>query len=140
MKSLRSKTHAAAFAAYLALISLAWAAPQEATKPTIAIIVVPPYDAGGPDKMDTISGTVTGACSDCKVVLFARGDVWYVQPYANQTDTSISSDGKWSSDTHLGTEYAAVLVRSGYKAPAKVGSLPSEGGAVLAIARVHGKK
>lgn len=99
-----------------------------------------PRDPGGPYKLGVIEGTVSGATRECKVVVFAHGDVWYVQPYTASPFTSIGSGGKWRTETHLGTEYAALLVASGYRPPNTVIELPSEGGPILAVARVRGGK
>jgi hypothetical protein len=109
----------------------------------IRITEIPPYDAkGGPDRMETIAGTVSGIAPDkreCKIVLYARTNMWYVQPTTEAPYTSIGSDGKWQNETHLGTNYAALLVKSEWKPPATLGALPKIGGEILAIARVQGK-
>lgn len=112
----------------------------EKNKPSITITVVPPWDPGGPDKMAPIEGTVTNAEQGCKVVIYAHGDVWYVQPYVAAPHTTIEKDGQWHNDTHLGTEYAALLVRASYKPPATTGTLPAVRESVLAMTRVPGKK
>lgn len=90
--------------------------------------------------METIAGSVTGNCRDCKVVLFAKGDVWYVQPWSNSPFTEVDSNGTWRNDTHLGTEYSALLVRGSYKPPERVSALPAVGDEVLAVAREFGKR
>lgn len=110
----------------------------KATKPTINVTSVPPRDAGGPDKVAVIAGTVQGAPQNSRIVIFAHGDVWYVQPYAASPYTRIT-DGKFQTDTHLGTQYAVMLVRSGYKPPSTTGDLPDEGGDILAIKIVSGR-
>lgn len=108
--------------------------------PSIKITLVPRRGAGGDTEMATIGGTASGVdFSKCKVVVFARADKWYVQPYINAPYTSIADDGKWETDTFLGYEYAALLVKSGYKPPAKTSVLPQIGGDVLATFRVQGK-
>jgi hypothetical protein len=111
-------------------------------KTTITITEVPAYDAkGGPERVDSIRGTVTGIqdCKDCRVVLFAFTNAWWVQPVADSPYTSIS-EGKWDSETHLGSTYAAILVRSSYKAPATLSRLPAVGGDILAVDRKPGKR
>src|SRR5437762_2832328 len=108
--------------AFLAMaICTAVLAQTDKAIPKVTITVVPPADPGGPDKMDTISGEVYGDCPKCKIMVYAKGDAWYVQPFANQTDTAIN-DAKWTADTHLGMEYAAVLARADWHPPAKTGS------------------
>lgn len=103
-------------------------------KPEIRITQVPPNDVGGPDKVDMIAGTTSGARgSEYKVVLYTRTDRWYVQPTADNPYTTIDDKGKWQSETHLGRTYAAVLVRSSYNdARPILSDLPSIGGDVVA--------
>jgi len=108
-------------------------------KPSIELTLVPPADKGGTQTLDTISGRVTGAQSGQRVVLFARSGAWYIQPYADQPFTDIRPDGAWTNSTHLGTEYAALLVEPGYFAPASIAELPGVGGTVVAITIVAGR-
>ena len=115
-------------------------AQESGPKPSITITQAPPSDPGGPDKMARISGTTTGACKECVVVIYSKGDVWYVQPWAAQPFTDISETGQWSTDVHLGTEYAAILARRHYQPPARTGTLPAVRGDVLAITTERGKK
>lgn len=108
-------------------------------KPSIAVTRVPPK-GGGPDRMEPIAGTVDGVNVEaCRVVVFARTNTWYVQPSVASPYTTISNDGKWETDTHLGDEYAALLVKTSYKPPATMDTLPEVGGDVLAIVRVPAK-
>lgn len=123
---------------------LATAHPVQSRQPMpkIAITVLPPYDEkGGPNRMKDIEGTasVPGDCQDCRVVLFARTDTWYVQPYIRSPYTKIDKS-HWKNGTHLGTDYAALLVRSSYKPPATTDKLPDVGGDVIALDEQVGKK
>ena len=111
---------------------------QSGFKPSIEFTKVPPAREGGPTTIDTIEGRVVGARTGQQLVLYARSGQWWVQPIANQPFTRIRPDSKWSNSTHLGTEYAAILVEPGYRAPATMDSLPMEGGAVVAVASVKG--
>lgn len=105
-------------------------------KPRVSITLVP-LGGAGPDAMATIGGIVSGVNSrECKVVVFARTNTWYVQPYVASPYTPIGKNGKWETQTHLGDEYAALLVESSYTPPATTDSLPEVGAQVLAIARV----
>ena len=110
-----------------------------AGKPAIEITRVPMASLGGPTQMDSIEGRVSNAKPGEQIVLYARSGVWWVQPLANQPYTKIQSDSTWSNPVHLGTEYAAVLVDSGYRPAAKLVSLPAEGEGVAAVAIVKGK-
>ena len=90
--------------------------------------------------MGRIAGTSVDACADCAVVLFAKGDTWYLQPWVAAPYTDIGADGRWSADIHLGTEYAALLVRRSYKPPSRTASLPPVGGDVLAVGVARAKR
>jgi signal transduction histidine kinase len=71
--------------------------------------------------------------------LFARSGAWYVQPFTDQPFTKIQPDATWKNSTHLGTEYAALLVEPEYRPPARADVLPTKGGGVIAIAVVRGE-
>jgi len=106
--------------------------------PYIEFTRVPPADEGGPDKLDVIEGRVIGDHPYLQVVLFARSGDWYVQPFDTQPFTQIQSDSSWKSTTHLGTEYAALLVESEYQPPSVTDALPGEGDGVISVALVKG--
>jgi len=61
-----------------------------------------------------------------------------VQPLVSQPFTKIQPSSKWSNATHLGTEYAALLVEPGFRPPATTNVLPTAGGAVSAVAVAKG--
>jgi signal transduction histidine kinase len=107
--------------------------------PSIEITEMPPADIGGVIKIDHIKGRVTGAQSDQVVVLYARSGAWYVQPWADKPFTPIAADSTWSSETHLGTEYAALLVERDYEPAPLTINLPNVGNGVIAIAVVEGR-
>lgn len=105
----------------------------------IQIVVVPP-SGGGPDRMDTIAGKVRGVnFKQCRVVIFARTNTWYVQPFVDAPYTAIDEKGNWETETHLGAEYAALLVKPSYKPSATAETLPPVGGDVLAVATATAK-
>src|SRR6185369_7185452 len=87
------------------------------SQPSIRITTTPPADKGGGQELEIMSGRVTGASSGQQVVLYARSGAWYVQPFVETPLTAINADGTWSNSTHLGTEYAALLVQSNYVPP-----------------------
>ncbi|HWS99440.1 MAG TPA: hypothetical protein VN256_04135 [Pyrinomonadaceae bacterium] len=110
-----------------------------ANAPRIRITLVPPA-GGGPDSTERIGGTVSGVkARDCKVILFTRTNRWYVQPWEDSPYTEIREDGSWENDTHLGSEYAALLVKASYKLTDLKGTLPVVSGPVLAMDRVPAK-
>ena len=107
-------------------------------KPSIEVTRIPDADVGGGPALQTITGRVTGAHAEDRVVLFARSGEWYVQPFIDQPYTKIEGDFTWSNSTHLGTEYAALLVRPTYVPPAVTSELPKVDENVLGIVTVAG--
>jgi signal transduction histidine kinase len=88
--------------------------------------------------LSTIKGRVIGAHRDQQIVLYARGETaWWVQPFANQPFTKIQPNTKWSSYTHPGTEYAALLVGGDFQPPPTADVLPTAG--VVTFAVTHGE-
>jgi hypothetical protein len=108
----------------------------------IEITTVPPYEPrGGPDTRADIAGKVDGKLTaGYSVVLYARAsDVWYVQPTAYASH-AIHPDNTWTSWTHTGSSYAALLVRPGFEPIPRLDVLPSLGGYVVAKVVVEGKR
>jgi hypothetical protein len=123
--------------ALVAGISAGCQGPRNGT-PSIEFISVPEAGAGGSDRVVPISGRVSGARDDHQVVLFAKSGVWWIQPLTIKPFTAIAADSTFRNTTHLGTEYAALLVESDYRPPATVDVLPKVGGGVVAVAQVKG--
>ena len=120
--------------ALLLLVLLAGCSAQRNEgKPSIELTLVPPEDQGGTSTSGTISGRVTGARPQHLVVLYARSGAWYVQPFADKPFTAIQADSTWTNETHLGTEYAALLVEPTYAPPALTMTIPGEGDGVIAV-------
>jgi hypothetical protein len=109
--------------------------------PSIVFSRLPRADDGGTESRAVIEGHVDGARAGEQVVLFAKSGtgVWWVQPFADQPYTAIRSDLQWRNSTHLGTEYAAVLVEPGYRPPETTDRLPEKGGPVIAVATAKGE-
>jgi hypothetical protein len=109
----------------------------ELAPPEIAITSVPTDPPGQSMASEPIKGTVGGVNSqDYKVVIYARsGDKWWAQPTAASPQTHIGNDGKWESETHGGTEFAALLVKASYQPEVTRGTIPGVGGDVIAVAK-----
>jgi hypothetical protein len=108
----------------------------------IEITTVLPYEPkGGPDTHSNIAGTVGGKLSPgYSVVLYARAsDVSYIQPMA-YASRPIRPDNTWTSWTHTGSSYAALLVRPGFEPVPRLDVLPKVGGYVLARTIIDGAK
>jgi hypothetical protein len=101
---------------------------------------IPPAGEGSPVPLSPVAGRVKGAHSGEKIVLYAEdvNGVWWVQPQAIQPFITVKSDSSWQTSTHLGVEYAALLVDPGYRPPATTKVLPGQGGKVLAVTIVKG--
>jgi hypothetical protein len=112
--------------------------PPDTAKPAITLTEVPRAAEGGAQVIAPIAGRVTGARNGQRVVVFAKSGVWWVQPLVASPFTGIASDGTWKTTTHLGLEYAALLVDANYQPPRTLESLPASGGSVLAVASQKG--
>ena len=108
------------------------------SKPSITLTQVPDAAEGGEQRMAPIAGRVTGARSNHRVVLFAKSGQWWVQPLVAKPFTEVAADGTWKNETHLGLEYAALLVDSTYQPPPTTESLPEPGGSVIAVVTQKG--
>ena len=86
--------------------------------------------------MRTISGRVTGARPNQRIVLYAQTQsLWWVQPYADQPFTKIQPDSTWKSSTHPGQEFAALLVGPQFRLTPTTATLPTEGVAATAVTK-----
>lgn len=112
---------------------------QNSQSPAIEFTHVPHASEGGPDKLETIGGRVIGALPGQQIVLFAKWGPWWVQPRVDRPYTEIQSDLRWRNATHLGTEYAAVLVDPGFHPDPTMGSLPALGNGVIVTATIKGR-
>jgi hypothetical protein len=108
------------------------------TPPSVTFDRVPRAAAGGSERVGEISGRVIGARPGQRIVVFAKAGVWWVQPLTVHPFTTIEADSTWKSTTHLGTEYAALLVDAAYRPANTIETLPQTGGAVAAVAIVPG--
>jgi hypothetical protein len=106
--------------------------------PVIEFTKIPPCAQGGIEKLDTITGRVTGARTGQQIVIYAHSGAWWVQPKVERPFTSIRTDSTWSTETHLGYEYAALLVDPGYRPAPTMDALPSKGGPVALTAIIKG--
>lgn len=111
---------------------------SEKLEPTIAFTTTPEAREGGPEALTKIAGRVQGALPDDRIVLFAKSGQWWIQPVTDHPFTPIESDSTWHNSTHFGFEYAALLVRPGYRPPPVMTSLPRTGNLIRAVADVKG--
>jgi hypothetical protein len=88
--------------------------------------------------LDVIQGRVTGTGADLRIVLYAKNGKWWIQPLIREPYTKIQPDSTWINSTHLGTEYAALLVDAGFHPATTLNEMPVRGGNVAAVAVVKG--
>jgi hypothetical protein len=112
--------------------------PPATVAPTVELTRVPEAAEGGPDRTAPIAGRARGARPGQRIVLYARSGPWWVQPLTEQPFTAIRSDSTFESTTHLGTEYAALLVEPGYSPPPRSDQLPAVEGGVVAVVTAKG--
>jgi hypothetical protein len=125
--------------ALLTTALLAGGCSSKREPPAVQITRVPPANPGGPQKLDLIEGSVRGAKAGYQLVLYAHSErIWFVQPFDNQPLTKILPDGTWKNSTHLGTDYAALLVDSSYRPSSRISTLPDVGNGVIAVTAVKG--
>jgi hypothetical protein len=106
--------------------------------PSIAFTKIPPAAQGGRERTDFIAGRVDGASPGQRIVVYARSGPWWVQPWPDKPFIPIQPDHSWSTPTHLGFEYAALLVDPGYEPPPTMDVAPTPGGSVAMVETVKG--
>jgi hypothetical protein len=123
---------------FLVLLLGGCRAQKAATRPAVAFTKIPPAAQGGRERTDVISGRVSGARPGQQIVVYARSGPWWVQPFPDKEFIPIQADSTWSTPTHLGFEYAALLVDPGYHPAPTLDIAPTPGGAVTAVATTKG--
>jgi len=111
---------------------------QTDTGPSVEFTKIPPAAQGGRERVDTISGRVVGARPGQQIVIYARSGPWWVQPWPDRPFIAIRNDSTWSTETHLGFDYAALLVAQDYRPPPTMDVAPTPGGAVALVKIVKG--
>jgi hypothetical protein len=106
--------------------------------PAIEFTHIPPAAQGGPERVDTISGRVRNALPKQQIVIYAHSGQWWVQPSPDNPFVSIKADSTWSTESHLGFEYAALLVDSDYHPLPTTDVAPTQGGSVALVTMVKG--
>ena len=106
--------------------------------PSIEFTKIPPAAQGGRERVDTIAGRVKGYRPGEQIVIYARSGPWWVQPWPDQALIPIQADSTWKTETHLGYEYAALLVDPGYHPPPTMDIQPTPGGSVALVKVVNG--
>jgi hypothetical protein len=107
-------------------------------QPAIEFTRVPQTTDKGLERLDIIEGRAIGARPGQRIVLYAKNGAWWVQPLVSLPFTNLQPNSSWINSTHLGTDYAALLVEPGYRPPTTVAELPVIGNGVVAVASAKG--
>lgn len=135
---LAGRTHGHSFLLF-SLLLCACHSQQSASAPSIEFSKIPPAAQGGRERVDTISGRVVGARAGQQIVIYAKSGPWWVQPWPDQPFIPIQGDSSWTTTTHLGYEYAALLVDPGFHPAPTMDEAPTPGGAVVLVNIVKGE-
>lgn len=111
-----------------------------ASAPSIEFTKIPSAAQGGDERgVEIIAGRVHGSHPGERMVIYAHSGPWWIQPDPDHPFVSIQSDSTWSTPTHLGFDYAALLVEPGYNPPFTMDLTPTTlGGLVASVAIVKG--
>jgi hypothetical protein len=116
-------------------------AAKRSAEPKILFTQVPERDAGNQTRQDVMEGTVSGAEPGQRLVLYSKtGNLWWLQPLLSAPFTPILPGGVWRNETHLGTDYAVLLVDPGYHPTSVFDQLPSTGRGIAAVAVTQGQE
>src|ERR1700728_3808184 len=124
------------FVIAVALMACRSEKPQET--PSIEFTHIPPAAQGGRERVDTISGRVRNARPKQQIVIYAHSGQWWVQPWPDHPFIPIKADSTWSTETHLGFDYAALLVEPDYHPLPTTDVAPTQGGSVALVTIVKG--
>jgi hypothetical protein len=106
--------------------------------PSIEFTHIPPAAQGGRERVDTISGQARNARPNQQIVIYAHSGQWWVQPWPDHPFVPIKADSTWSTETHLGFEYAALLVDPDYHPLPTMDVAPTQGPSVALVTIVKG--
>ena len=111
---------------------------QQDAAPSIALTKIPPAAEGGRERVDTIAGRVRNARPGQQIVVYAHSGTWWVQPWPDHALIPLQADATFSTETHLGFDYAVLLVDPDYHPLPTMDSTPAQGGSVAALTVVKG--
>jgi hypothetical protein len=108
----------------------------------IRITLIPRYNPqGGPMTRDDIAGEVSGVdANNHRVVIYACTDMCYVQPLDTAPFTPIHPDDTWTTWTHTGAHYLALVVPAGWQPSPTVASPDAPIDGAVARTVVEGRR
>jgi hypothetical protein len=68
-----------------------------------------------------------------QIVVYAHAGLWWVQPWPDHPFVPIKAGSTWSTETHLGFEFAALLVEPDYQQLPTTDVAPTQGGSVTLV-------
>ena len=114
---------------------------KHTVEPKISFTQVPQWNPGDRNLQDVMEGTVSGEQPDQRMVIYSKADkLWWLQPLLTSPFTNILPDHVWRNETHLGTDYAVLLVDPSYQPAAVLDQLPNRGPGIAAVAVAHGSE
>jgi hypothetical protein len=112
---------------------------KQTVEPRISFTQVPQWNPGDRNLQDVMEGRVSGEQPDQRMVIYSKaGELWWLQPLLSSPFTTILPDHVWRNETHLGTDYAVLLVDPSYQPAAVLAQLPQRGAGIAAVAVAHG--
>jgi hypothetical protein len=105
---------------------------------SIEFTKIPPAAQGGRERLDTISGRVHNARPGQQIVIYAHSGTWWLQAPPEHPLIPLQADSTFSIETHLGFDYAALLVDADYHPLPTIDYAPAQGGTVAAVKIVKG--
>jgi hypothetical protein len=125
------------------LVSLAGCRRGAKQEPEVKITFtqVPQRDSGDRNVQDVMEGKISGARPGQQLVVYSKsGGLWWLQPLITSPFTEILPGGVWRIETHLGTEYAVLLVDPSYSPAGTLSQLPKKGLGITAVAITPGQE
>jgi hypothetical protein len=111
---------------------------RQTSAPAIEFTKIPPAAQGGRERVDTIEGRVANARPGQRIVIYAQSGPWWVQPWPDRPFIPIRKDSTWGTETHLGFQYAALLVDRDFAPSPTMDMAPTQGGPVALVKIVKG--
>ncbi len=114
---------------------------ERATAHQIKFIEIPAKVEGNPHKSYVTEGCLYTRLGSQRLVIYSKsGGLWWLQPLLTSPFTAILPDQVWRNETHLGTEYAVLLVDSSFHPAAILSQLPERGQGIAAVAATRGQE
>jgi hypothetical protein len=106
--------------------------------PSLELTKIPPAAQGGRERIDTIAGRIRNAHPGQQIVIYAHSGTWWVQPWPDRAFNFHPSRLYLSTETHLGFEYAVLLVDPECHPLPTLDVAPTQGGLVALVKIVKG--